>query len=123
MGGWRCYEYVFLEHGVLEVKFIFLTRQNSILAIISALNLFLSVFEVEGTAKSHVEEDWLCRERDACPWRETERDDGAYVSKGLADNWGWCGEQRRGILERVSLYSGSIYSASTFVQFPIYSLK
>lgn len=43
MRGWRCYEYIFLETGVLEVKFIFLTRQNPILAIILALNLFSSV--------------------------------------------------------------------------------
>ena len=33
---------------------------------------------------------------------ERERDDGAYVSKGLADNyWGWRGGQRRGMLERI----------------------
>ena len=54
---------------------------------------------------------------------ERGRDDGAYVSKGLADNWGWRGGQRRGMLERVSLYGESVYSASTFVQFPIYSWK
>lgn len=49
-----------------------------------------------------MEEDWLWQERDALPWRETERDDGAYVSKGLADNWGWRGGQHRGMLEDAS---------------------
>jgi len=43
MGGWRCYECIFLEHDALEVIFIFVTRQNSVLAIILALNLFSSV--------------------------------------------------------------------------------
>lgn len=80
MRGWRCCECIFLERRVLEVKFIFLTRQNSISAIILALNLFSSVsLEAEGTAKGHLEGDWLCQERDAHPWRGTGKDAGQKI--------------------------------------------
>lgn len=111
MRGWRCWECIFLERCVLEVKFIFLTRQNSIWAIILALNLFSSVsLEAEGTAKGHLEGEWFCQERDAHPWRGT----GAWGAQRTQESWGWHKGCRNG---------ESRFSASALVQLPIYSLK
>jgi len=50
---------------------------------------------------------------------EGQREDGARVSEGFPDDWGW----HRGMPGRVGSDGESICSASTLVQFPIYCLK